>query len=270
MSKKPLLLFILLATTLVAWQRAPVLLLTSSAEPAVPVPGDELVLTFEVENASAQPLERVVVIARVPSDTVLREAFASREGWTVTVLPGGEVWYAAQTPLVPGQRVPLTMVLAVQPDAAGSISVKSYSAFATGMQERVSGEPLTLRLAGAPTPRTTTAPSTTPTPDEDTATPRGDTGTPRANTRTPRADTATTTPFPSHTPPPTGTAQPSPTPSPTITVVMAVLAPTPTPVLNSEQEQLGTLTISIFVGLTLLIAVLGAVWLIRWSRRQAS
>jgi len=59
---------------------------------------------------------------------------------------------------------------------------------------------------------------------------------------------------------------PSPTPSPTITVVLAELPPTPTPNLTSEQEQLGSLTVWIFVGFTLLIVALALVWV--FGRRR--
>lgn len=248
MSRKTLLLILLLAVSLIAWQRAPVLSLTLSADPAVPVRGDVLTLTIAVENVSAEPLEQVVVIARVPSDTTLQEAQVIHDDWTVTALPSGDVWYTSQAPLAPGQRALLVMRLTVQPEAGSAIAVESYSAFAKGMQDRVTGAPLTLWIDATPTPQPVASPSPT---------------------ATPVVDSATATAAPSRTPSATGTPVPvpSPTPSPTITVVMAVLAPTPTPILSSEQEQLGTLTISIFVGFTLLIAVLAAVWLIRWSRR---
>jgi len=62
---------------------------------------------------------------------------------------------------------------------------------------------------------------------------------------------------------PTPTSSPTAEPSPTNTVAIAELPPTPTPNLTSAQEQLGTLTILIFVAMTLGIVVWSVVWLIR-------
>jgi len=253
MSKKVVLFILLSAAALIAWQPAPALLLTVSAEPAVPVRGDPLTLTFVVENRSAEPLERVVVVVHVPSDTSLQEARVPNEDWRATTLPEGEVWYTALAPLPPGEPARLVMALEVDVGAGDAISIVSYSAFASGLEEAVTGAPVTLRIDGAPTSQPTVLTST-PSPQAEPA------------TATP---TSEATPTPSITPAATGTPvpPPSPTPSPTITVVMVQLAPTPTPNLNSEQQELGALTVSIFVGFTLLIAVLGAVWLIRSVRR---
>ena len=80
--------------------------------------------------------------------------------------------------------------------------------------------------------------------------------------------TATSTPLPATpTGTPSPTRPPSPTPSPTITVVLAELPPTATPNLTSQQEQLGSLTVWIFVGFTLLIVFLAVVWML--GRRRA-
>jgi len=45
-------------------------------------------------------------------------------------------------------------------------------------------------------------------------------------------------------------------------VVLAELPPTATPNLTSQQEQLGSLTVWIFVGFTLIIVVLAVVWIL--------
>jgi hypothetical protein len=55
------------------------------------------------------------------------------------------------------------------------------------------------------------------------------------------------------------------TPTATITVVVAELVPTSTPNLTSEQEQIGTITVLVFVGIV--VAVIG--FAIRWMIRAA-
>lgn len=80
--------------------------------------------------------------------------------------------------------------------------------------------------------------------------------------------TESPTPTPSPSPTPTITPSPAPSPSPTVTIVIAELPPTPTPKLSSEQEQLGGLTVLIFVALTLIIALAAAIWAIRSARNR--
>jgi uncharacterized repeat protein (TIGR01451 family) len=242
-------IFFLLSTlVLVAWQPEPPLLLEVSADPAAPSRGGSLILVFAVQNIGSEPLEGVVVRTSVPAGTSLEEAGAEVEGWAATVLEGGEVWLTAGVPLSPGESASLVMQLAVSTDAADVIVVDGYSAFARGLSEAVAGAPLTLGVDVTPVPTTPPEPSSTPT---------------SSPTATQPAPVATETPSPT----PSSVASPSPTPSPTITVVMVPLVPTATPVLSSEQEQLGTLTVSIFVGIALLIAIAATIWLVRWSRR---
>jgi len=83
---------------------------------------------------------------------------------------------------------------------------------------------------------------------------------------------ATETPVPTATPIPTETAAPTSTPAPTptatITVVLAELVPTSTPNLTSEQEQIGTITVLIFVGIVVIIIVFAVRWMIRTAKRE--
>ena len=74
----------------------------------------------------------------------------------------------------------------------------------------------------------------------------------------------TYTPTPTNTP--TLTPTPTNTPTPTITVVIAELVPTATPNLTSEQEQIGTITVLIFVGLVVILIVFSVRWMIRGRR----
>ncbi len=75
---------------------------------------------------------------------------------------------------------------------------------------------------------------------------------------------ATPTPTPGPTPaPPTATLRPTAT----VTVALAELPPTPTPKLTSRQEELGTLSVMVFVVLALIIALAAVIWMMR-SRRE--
>jgi hypothetical protein len=49
-------------------------------------------------------------------------------------------------------------------------------------------------------------------------------------------------------------------------VVIAELPPTPTPNLTSEQEQIGTITVLIFVGIVVIFIGLAVRWMIRAAR----
>jgi hypothetical protein len=109
------------------------------------------------------------------------------------------------------------------------------------------------------------APTTRTTPVETTPTAAAT----ATSTQTPQA---TETPVPTETPRPTETAAPTSTPSPTptatITVVLAELVPTSTPNLTSEQEQIGTITVLIFLGIVVMIIAFAIRWMIRAAKRE--
>jgi len=117
--------------------------------------------------------------------------------------------------------------------------------------------PSPTRPVSADTPTATATRQTTAVPP--TATTMASPTSTSTSTSTPLPATPTGTPSP--------TMPPSPTPSPTITVVLAELPPTATPNLTSQQEQLGSLTVWIFVGFTLVIVFLAMVWML--GRRRA-
>jgi len=50
-------------------------------------------------------------------------------------------------------------------------------------------------------------------------------------------------------------------------VVVAELVPTSTPNLTSEQEQIGTITVLIFVGIVAMIITFAIRWVIRTAKR---
>lgn len=250
-----------------AWQRAPLLSLTLAADPAVATRGELLTLTFEIANVGDAPLEGVVMIARVPEHTALQGAAAIDEGWLVDVLPGGEVSFGAQESLAPGQRAQLVFRVTVLETAGDAIAIDTYVARAQGTDAPVTGAPATVWVEVTPTPERAPSPVETGTPPPATQTPLPATATPTA---TPTATAPTSTPSPTASPTPSPTLSPTPSPSPTITVVMVMLPPTPTPNLSSEQERLGALTVSIFVGFTLTIAVGATVWVVRSSIRGPS
>lgn len=132
-------------------------------------------------------------------------------------------------------------------------------------------------LSTATTPLPATEPVTTTVAATATAPPTPSV-TPTAIVPSPTATATETLLPPSATPtvatptvaPPTDTVspteEPSVTPSPTITVVIVELPPTPTPKLSSEQEQLGTITVLIFVGFTVAIVIFAVVWMVRRMR----
>jgi hypothetical protein len=49
-------------------------------------------------------------------------------------------------------------------------------------------------------------------------------------------------------------------------VVVAELPPTPTPILTSEQEQIGTITVLVFVGIVSVIIGFSVRWLIHGAK----
>jgi len=248
----PLLVAALATLSLIAWQNGMSLVLTAEAVPGVVTRGEAVELIFRVENAGSVPLEGIVVVTQIPAGTTLdrtADAVRAPDGWSATVLRG-QVWYAAPRALAPGVQAELRMRVSVLQSAGDEIVVEGYAATARGLAGSVVGTPLTVPVGARSTPALAETPTLVPR-----------TATPPAS---PSPTSATPTPVPSAT----EAATPSPTPSPTITVVMARLPPTPTPVLTSEQEQLGALTVSIFVGITLLIAAGAAGWLVRNARHM--
>ena len=228
----------------VAWQVAPPLSLTVVADPPQATKGERLLLIFTVTNTGDDPLQKVRVQVEIPEYTVLEGANVSSEKWAVSTPPRGEqgmVTFLGMSEVAPGESGQLALWIVVQQQAGQSIALDEYEATAEGLESPIIGNPLAIQVGSLATPEPSpTMPSFTPT-----ALP------------TPTA-TASPTAIPA-----TPTATPSPTPSPTVTVVIAEIPPTPTPNLSSEQEQLGTLSVSIFVAITLSIVVLSSVWIVR-------
>ena len=221
----------------VAWQVASPLSLTVVADPPEATKGERLLLTFTVTNTGDDPLQKVRVQVEIPQYTVLEGANVSSEKWAVSTPPRGEqgmVTFLGMSEMAPGESGQLGLWIVVQQQAGQSIALDEYEATAEGLESPVIGNPLAIQVGSLATPE----PSPTTPPSTPTVTP---------------LPTATATP----------TATPSPTPSPTVTVVIAEIPPTPTPNLSSEQEQLGTLSVSIFVAITLSIVVLSSVWIVR-------
>ena len=251
-----------------AWQGEPPLLLTVVADPPVATGGGKLLLTFTVTNASSQALAEVQVTVEVPEHTVLEGAFVSSERWAAStpargVHPldaRGTVIYLAMGEMAPGESVQLGLWVLVQQDAR-AIVLDSFVATAKSLVSPVAGSPLTVAVQPSvtgtpPTPAAAGTRLPAPTASPTLA------GTATLPATTPTVVRATPTARPSATP----SLTPSPSPSPTVTVQMAELPPTPTPNLSSEQEQLGTLSVSIFVALTLSIVVLSITWIVRKRR----
>jgi hypothetical protein len=228
----------------VAWQVAPPLSLTVVADPPEAANGERLLLTFTVTNTGDDPLEKVRVRVEIPDYTVLEGANVSSEKWAVSTPPRGEegtVTFMGMSEMAPGESGQLGLWIVVQQQAGQSIILNEYEATAKGLESPVIGNPLAIQVGSLATPE----PSPTTPPSMPTVSPSP-------------TVTASPTAIPA-----TPTATPSPTPSPTVTVVIAEIPPTPTPNLSSEQEQLGTLSVSIFVAVTLSIVVLSSVWIVR-------
>ena len=98
------------------------------------------------------------------------------------------------------------------------------------------------------------------------------TSTATATTTVTETPQATETARPTETTAPTETAAPtstaSPTPTATITVVLAELVPTATPNLTSEQEQIGTITVLVFLGIVVVIIGFAIRWMIRAAKDE--
>jgi uncharacterized repeat protein (TIGR01451 family) len=239
-----LLAMALLALSLVAWQGTPPLSLTVTVDPEVVSTGETFTLTFTVSNTGDSPLDAVALLVDVPQGTELEDAQAA-EGWTVRV--PGAVEYRARDAFAPDQSAQLVLTLLVRQAAGGSILLERYVATAEQLSTPVEGEPVTIWVGVAPTLSPTGTASPTPT---------------AAATAT-RAE-ATSTPTT------TATATRTATPTATITLGPVELPPTatPTPNLTSEQVVVGTVTVSVFVGIVVVLIVLAVVWVVRTARRD--
>jgi len=244
------LLAVLAMLLLVAWQRAAPLTLVAEADPAAATSNQTLDLIFTVTNTSDVSLEDVEVRVVLPESTVLVGLVIRPARWTVRTVTGeaqSTVTYRAEEPLAPGKDARLAFRVMVLQEAGESLVVDDYTATAKGLGERIAGESLSVPVGARATPRTATpSPTGTPVPSA-TAVPTG-------------------TPQPTDTPTPRATTTPSVVPSPTYTVVLVELPPTPTPNLSTEQERLGTVTVLIFSGIVVALAVWALIWLIRGKR----
>jgi uncharacterized repeat protein (TIGR01451 family) len=251
------------ALLLVAWQDASPLSITVACSPEVTSSGELLTCTFTVSNDGDRDLDDVVARVPLPEGTAFERASAPSEGWTISEPSADrEVVYRAQAPLSPIEPGKLVLVMRVEAASGTAILLTGYTASAAQLASPIEGAPITVWVAVTPTPAAEA--TATPSP-EPTATPQP----------TP-SPTATAQPSPTASPSPTvrpsPTASPTTTPTPTITVVAGELPtlppPTPTPNLSSEQVRIGTVTVSIFAGLVLAVAIASIVWVVRSSQSR--
>jgi uncharacterized repeat protein (TIGR01451 family) len=251
----------LIAVPGLAWQQdTPPIELSVSSDPLVATNGKVLILTITATNTGNTSLKKVRVQAAIPEYTVMEGASVNGETWTVsTPLRGERGMITFSGELMSGESKQLGVLVIVQQQTGDRVVFDDYSAIAEGYETPVKGTPFAIGVGTTPTPGITLTQTATPTA---TAMPT------RTAEATPTAtSTATPLPVPSSTP----SSTPSPTPSPTITVVMAELPPTDlpptaTPNLSTEQVQLGTLTVSVFVVLTVILVVISVVWMIKKSK----
>jgi len=228
---------ILSLLTIAAWQGPEPLTLTVEIEPPGASTGETLSFRFVVSNTGDSPLEGVVVRVVVPEglDVV---GTGVPDGWSVTPPSAQaieEVVYRSEGDMAPGARAELVLKSVIWKEPGQTIRLDDYTATADGLSAPVQGASVTLWVARAPTP--------TPSPTS---------------------------------PPPTQTAEPSPTPTATPTPTLTptrradIILPTltPTPNLSSEQERIGTVTVSIFVGIVVILIALSVVWIVRVARRE--
>ena len=226
---------ILALLTVAAWQGPEPLALTVEVEPLGASTGETLSFRFAVTNTGDSPLAGVVVRVSVPEglDVV---GTSVPDGWSATppsAQPITEVVYRSEGDMAPGARAELVLKSVILKEPGQTIRLDDYTATAEGLNSLVGGAPVTLWVARAPTP----TPSSTPLPP-----------------------TVTVTPLP------TPTATPTPTPTRRADVVFPTL--TPTPNLSSEQERIGTVTVSIFVGIVVILIALSVAWILRAARGE--
>jgi uncharacterized repeat protein (TIGR01451 family) len=225
---------ILALLTIAAWQGPEPLALTVEIEPRGASTGETLSFRFVIANTGDSSLEGVVVRVVVPEglDVV---GTSVPDGWSATPPSAQvieEVVYRSEDEMAPGARAELMLKSVILQEPGQTIQLDEYSATADGLPSPVRGAPVTLWVARAPTP----TPSPTPPPPTQTAVPS-----------------------------PTPTATPTPTPTQRADVVFPTL--TPTPNLSSEQERIGTVTVSIFVGIVVILIALSVTWVLRTARR---
>jgi uncharacterized repeat protein (TIGR01451 family) len=236
----------------IAWQDPAPLELTAACSPQALAPGALLTCTFTVSNRGSTPLGDVVVRVPLPEGTAFEDATGPAEAWTIEAPgPEGVTTYRAQSPLGAEASAELNLVLQVEAGPGTAISLVGYTGSAAGLDDAVEGEPVTIQVGATPTPA-------------------ADTATPQASP----SPTATAQPSPTPSPTPSVTPFPSPsptmTPTPTVTVVMGEIPteapPTATPNLSSEQVRIGTITVSIFAGLVMVVVIAAVVWVVRAPR----
>ena len=248
---------IVLSTLLsVAWQDTSPLSITAACSPEAPSSGELVTCTFTISNTGDSDLEDIVVRVPLPEGTIFERAAAPFELWTVED-PSAELEavYRAQAPLAPAGSEELILVVRVEAASGTAILLTGYTATAEGLASPVEGAPTTVWVSVTLTPAAEATATPSPAP---TATPQP-------------TPSPTATAQPSPTPSPSPTVQPSATttPTPTITVVAGELStlvpPTATPNLSSEQVRVGTVTVSIFAGLVLMVVIASVVWVVRSS-----
>ncbi len=207
--------------------------LTVTFEPPVPAQGDRLSFRFDIQNLGEIGIGLLQLGVLIPQGTTFYAAQSDNENWVIERLTVENRELVRYTAPGLGGRSAVRLTLTVVVESGPSITLDTYTLTAEGLASPIVGEPITVPIATSLV-------------------------VPVSTSTLPAAET----------PQPTPTKRPSPTPSPspTVTVVLAELPPTPTPKLSNEQEQLGALTVSIFVLLTLIIALSAAVSVFRMSR----
>jgi uncharacterized repeat protein (TIGR01451 family) len=226
---------ILALLTVAACQGPEPLALAVEIEPRGASTGETLTFRFVVSNTGDSPLEGVVVQVSVPEGLDVVEITAPN-GWLATPPTAQaitKVEYRREGELAPGARAELVLTSVILKEPGQTVRLDDYSATADGLASPVQGAPVTLWVARAPTP----TPSPTPLPPTQTVVPS-----------------------------PTPTATPTATPTRRADVVFPTL--TPTPNLSSEQERIGTVTVSIFVGIVIILIALSVAWMLRTARRD--
>ncbi len=258
---------ILSALLSVAWQDASPLSITAACSPESPSSGEVLTCTFTVSNSGAGALGDVVVRVPLPEGTAFERAAAPSENWTVEEPGAGrEAVYRAQVPLAPEASEDLVLAVRVEAASGTAILLAGYTAAAEGLASPVEGAPVTIWVGVTPTPSAEATATSSPEP---TATPQTS---PSPTATAPPSPTDTAQPSPTPSPSPTLEPSPTTTPTPTITVVAGEIPtmapPTATPNLSSEQVRIGTVTVSIFAVLVLVVVIASVVWVVRSSGKH--
>jgi uncharacterized repeat protein (TIGR01451 family) len=246
-----------------AWQPPSDVTLTAEFAPSVALRGETLILTLVATNAGDAPLEDAVLRAQLPAHTTLERAETVGEAWTETGPVEGTAAYRGVVTLGPGQSASLTLIVRVDQAAGETLTLDDYALDAAGLEAPVVGEPISISVEAEDVSLTAT-PTIEPTA----------TATLTATASPTAAPTSSPTASPTVPPTaqPTQTATPTLAPTPTITLAPVEMPPTamptPTPRLSSEKVRVGTVTVLIFVGLSLALLVAIIVWVVRTRRGE--